>query len=389
MTVLIALGMAVMQTTTIDTQISGNHSSAGEVFYAAEAGTEEARARLRATAGVNQINDTYPAETQWNAYIGSTTKTQEKGYDPGNNMHSRVDSLQTALEYTVKIQHATDGEGNILYWGDDDGDGISTRNTAGVGTNIYTITSEGVMGKAQKTIEIESALFPPLSATVPSPLYVEAPTTIQGTNTSILGMDGCGTDNKHALVSTQGSGSVNQIDNPTITGVGGTNDIVYYGPNIDIQAMVNAVKPSANFAYTVSSATHTGATTPGPGDNWGTPTLGATLQDPSSCSVSAIVHYDTDETYIRLSDGVSGCGLLLVEGDLELQGNFSWYGVILVTGSVVFTGGGSKQVTGSVLSGDSVDADVGGGNANIVYCSTAVANPTQNLPLLTLSWKEF
>lgn len=387
MGVLMILGTAAIMTTSTDIQISGNHRTAREAFYAAEAGTEEARARLRANAGVNLILDAHPTQTQWRGYIGPTNKAQGKGYDPSNGMHIRVNSLQTALDYTVAIRHATDSDGNILYWGDDDGDGISTRNTT-TGQNIYMITGYGASGGARKTIEIESARIPPLSVTVPSPLYVEASTTIQGSSTYILGMDGCGMDNKNAVVSTQGADTVTQNGNPTIAGAGGPNDIVYNGTDINVQAIVDGFKNYADFSYNVTSATHTGTATPGPGDNWGTPIPGPTLQDPSSCSVNNVVHYNTNGTHIRLSGGVSGCGILLIEGNLEIHGDFSWYGPILVTGSVVFTGGGNKQISGAVLAGGSVDADVIGGNANIVYCSAAVNAPVQNRPLLILSWKE-
>jgi hypothetical protein len=74
---------------------------------------------------------------------------------------------------------------------------------------------------------------------------------------------------------------------------------------------------------------------------------------------------------------------------LEVNGGFSWHGVILVTGSVKYTGGGDKQVTGGILSGGTVDADLIAGNANIVYCSSAVENQTESLPARMLSWRDF
>ncbi len=70
-----------------------------------------------------------------------------------------------------------------------------------------------------------------------------------------------------------------------------------------------------------------------------------------------------------------------------MHGGFSWYGPILITGSLTYSGGGNKQVTGAVLSGGSVDANVAGGNSNIVFCSAAV-NTSQFLPLRVLSWRE-
>jgi hypothetical protein len=59
-----------------------------------------------------------------------------------------------------------------------------------------------------------------------------------------------------------------------------------------------------------------------------------------------------------------------------------------VTGSITFTGGGGKNVTGSMLAGGTVSADLVGGDANIVYCSNAINNQTQYMPLVTLRWVE-
>src|SRR2546430_7834034 len=50
----------------------------------------------------------------------------------------------------------------------------------------------------------------------------------------------------------------------------------------------------------------------------------------------------------------------------------------LVTGAIIYTGGGNKNITGALLSGSSVTADVIGGNATILNCSAATTNASQN-----------
>jgi Tfp pilus assembly protein PilX len=387
-TVLTLIGTTAVVMTSTDIQISGNYKVSEVAFYAAEAGVEEARARLRSTAGANLIADTSPTSTQWRAYIGTLAMAQKLGFNSSLATHSRTNSLQPGMNYVVEIKHKTDGAGNIMYWGDHDSNGTVTRNTSAGNSNnrnIYLVTSSGYTANSYRTVEAEVAKLPPI--TVPSPLYVKADSTIQGSSTNIIGNDACGSSDKHAVITTKNPGSVNISGNPSITGVSGTDpDIVYNGPNMDITAMVNSLKTSANFSYNVVSSgasivTHTGM-------NWGSPTLGATQQDPSACSVHNIVHYNTNETAIKLAGGSSGCGILLVEGDLEVNGGFSWYGVILVTGSVKYAGGGNKQVTGGILSGGTVDADLIAGNANIVYCSSAVENQTESLPTRMLSWRD-
>ena len=389
--VLALLGTTAVVMTSTDLQIGGNYKVSEVAFYAAEAGIEEARARLRSTAGANLIADTFPISTQWRAYIGALAMAQKLGFNSSLATHSRTNSLSD-MNYAVEIKHKTDAAGNIMYWGDHDSDGTVTRNTSAGNSNnrnIYLVTSSGYTANSYRKVEAEMAKTPPIA--VPSPLYVKANSTIQGSTTNIIGTDACGSSDKHAVITTNNPGSVD-YDNghPTIVGVGGNDpdnpDIFYNGPNLDITAMVNSLKTAANFSYNVvssgnSTVTHTGM-------NWGTPTPGATQQDPSTCSVHNIVYYNTNGTDIKLAGGSSGCGVLLVEGDLEVNGGFSWNGVIVVTGSVRYAGGGDKQVTGGILSGGTVEADLITGNANIVYCSSAVNNATENVPARMLSWRD-
>lgn len=369
------LGATAAMFTSTDILIGGQYKTSNNAFYAAEAGAEEARARLRLNAGAALITDTYPTSTLWRAYIGETTKAQAKGYTTGEAQHSQTDSLQAAMPYLVTIRHKTNGAGQILYWGDDNGDGLNTQNPT-TGRNIYVSTSTGYGTTANRTVEVEMAKIPAI--TVPGALYVEAMTTIQGSSTNVIGADQCGSNDQPGIRTTLGPGNVQQNGNPTITG---TPAISYNGTDMDVQGMVNALKAYVTEAYTVTSATHTGM-------NWGTPTPGATLQDASACSEHHVVWYNTNDTYIKLTGGSSGCGILIVEGDLDIHGSFSWYGPVIVTGSVTLTGGGNKNITGALLAGSSADADLVGGNANLVFCSTAVQNPANTLPLKRLSWRE-
>jgi hypothetical protein len=386
------LGTTAVIVTTTDIKIGSNYRAGEQAFYAAEAGIEEARARLRSNAA-NPINDGHPTHFQWRAYIGPDIKAKGKGYDSSNVMHVRLPSLQLDLDYVIEIRHKIDASNNVLYWGDFDGDGDSEQNTT-TGRNIYHVTSYGYSGASTKVIEVEMARVPPVTA--PAALYVEASTTIQGNSTNIIGTDSCGTDDKPGIAITKpikdpddGTDTITTSGNPTVTGaVGADPDVSYNSTSMDVQSVVDSFKGVADFAYIVSSATHTGTDTPGPGDGWGTPIPGTTLQDPSSCSCNNIVYYNTQNTDIKLSGGVTGCGILLVDGDLDMHGGFSWHGMVIVTGSVLFLGGGDKNITGALIAGGSVAADIVGGNSNIVYCSSAIDDQTKNRPLLILSWQE-
>lgn len=347
-----------------------------------------------------EINDDgYTTNINWKEYIGTVSDAEAIGYVPSawETVHPSIPAVagDNDFDYVVEIVHQTDGASNILYWGDITDDGIPERSTTDSSQTrtIYLVTSYGSWGGSNDTVQIEMTRLPPV--TVPGALYVEAATTIQGTSTSIIGVDACGGPDVPGLVTTEADGSVTETGNPTISGensggydAGEPSDIQYDSQDMDVEAMFESYARSADFNYNVTSETQTASAIPGPGDGWGTPVPGATLQDASTCNEINIVHYDTNETDIRLSGGVTGCGILLIDGDLEVSGNFSWYGVVLVTGSILFTGGGNKNITGGVLAGSEMDADLVGGNANIVYCSTAINDLLQNKAFRRLSWCE-
>ena len=377
--IIVILGATAVILTTTDLKIGSNYRASEQAFYVAEAGLEEAKARFRNNAA-NPIDDEHPTHSQWRAYIGGDVKAQGKGWDNGNPMHVKVNSLQSDLDYVVEIKHQTDASGNILYWGDPDGDGISQRNSDSTypgNENIYLVTSYGFSDTSTKIIEVEMTRVPPVTA--PAPVYVEASTTIQGSSTNIIGTDSCGDEDKPGIATTGSEGLITFNGNPTITG--SPDNVSYNSTSMDIQPVIDSFKDDADFTYIVDTDTHTGM-------SWGTPTPGATLQDPSSCNSNNIVYYNTQGTSIKLSGGSEGCGMLLVDGDLELAGGFSWYGMVIVTGSVLFGGGGNKNLTGALIAGGSVDADIIGGNSNVVYCSSAIDAQTENRPLLILNWKE-
>ena len=388
MSLLLFLSALTIMYVSNNLRYSGAYKSSRKAFETAEAGLEEVRARLRATSA-HPINDSYPNYTVWKTYVGTAARSQQKGLDSSNALHFRLDSLQGDLDYVVKTEHQTDGSGNILYWGDTNSDGIFERTTSS-GTNrknIYLVTSYGYADNSTKTLIAEMVRMPPVN--IPAALYVNAPATIHGSSSYISGNDSCGANNLNGIVTSQDISTVNLNGNPIITGAGGTTpNISHTNTVIDLPALVNNLKGSANKQYSVASATQTSTTTPGPGDGWGTLTPGATTSAPSICSDHNIIYYQATGTGIHFSGGVSGCGILIVDGNLQLTGSFSWYGLVVATGSVSFTGGGDKNITGAVMAGGSAESDLVGGNAHIVYCSSAVNNQMDNMPLRYLSWKE-
>jgi len=368
------LSLGPMMTTAVELKISGNDRAAKNVFYLAEPGLEDARSRMQVGLSPSPIYDTHPTNASWTAFIGTNEKTVSKGYQSTNSNHAKYNRLNTSLDYVVTITHKLDSSGNILYWGDSNGDGVLEENISS-GKNIYVITSEGYTPDgASKPVRIEAT--PPPDITVPAALYTKTNTVVQGNSTHILGWDHCGGSDLAGIVSMS---TVTQNGNPQIEGSPPVTE--NSTQDINIQYMINRFKQRVNYSYNVNGQTLTGM-------NWGSPTPGATPQDASSCNDHNVVYFNTNSTYVKFMGGSSGCGLLLVEGDLNVSGGFNWYGVILVTGSVVFSGGGEKNVTGAMLAGGAVSADLVSGDASLIYCSEAVTKQTSYLPLLTLRWME-
>jgi Tfp pilus assembly protein PilX len=362
--VLTLLGTTAVVITSTDLLIGGNYKVSEQAFYAAEAGVEEAKARLResAVAGV-KINDTAPNSPDWKVYIGTLAMAQARGFNPSSLSQSRVDSRQVNMSYVVEIKHRVNAANQVMYW-----DGVTRTTTPA--KNIYLVTSTGFTGNANRAVQAELTRNSP--AFPKTPLYVKSPTKVSGNQTTVDGTNVCGSSIVPAVTTTlaQGSGnnqSVEENGGPNITG---DPRIKYLADSLDVDALLDSLKPSADITPTDPSVQ---------GANWG---------DPTNCSTYHIVYFNTDA---HLTGQSQGCGLLLVDGDLEVNGGFQWRGQVIATGGIKFTGkgGDSKKVTGGMISGGSVDADVTiGGSTEIRYCSTIDDEIAKKLPMRFLSWRD-
>ncbi|MEE8400070.1 MAG: pilus assembly PilX N-terminal domain-containing protein, partial [Desulfobacterales bacterium] len=370
--------------TTTDLKIAISYRISTQLTAAAETGIEEARGRLR-TGAVEETPDTQPGGRGWAIFIGTEAEARLKGYDARRH-EDLYSSLQNDMDYIVRIDHQRDAADDVEYYGDIDGDRNNERNSVS-GENVYRIESSGYdTSGSYRTIEIEAVKIPPIDP--PGAVYLEAYSEIIG-DVNINGMDSCGGGDIPGITTPKSSGTVGLYSSPVITGVGGTTpNILYNGDDLYVNGMVAEFKKLADFSYAVNGVYHYPTTSPGPGDDWGTPTPGADPDDPSTCAESNIVYYDTGGSYLVLSNGVSGCGILVVEGDLYIDYDFSWHGVIIATEFVAFYGTGVRNITGAVIARGSVEGNYSGGSTNIVYCSSAVTDQTEGRPLRILSWKE-
>ena len=92
--------------------------------------------------------------------------------------------------------------------------------------------------------------------------------------------------------------------------------------------------------------------------NWGEPKRPATLDGgetlvPECYNYFPIIYAPNG---LSLNGNGRGQGILLVQGDFTINGTFDWYGVIVVTGSII-RGNGSAKVMGAVMAADETVAD--------------------------------
>ena len=120
--------------------------------------------------------------------------------------------------------------------------------------------------------------------------------------------------------------------------------------------------------------------------NWGDP-----LNPDDPCgNYFPIIHIAGN---VKIQSGGVGQGILLVDGDLDLRGNFVFFGIIIVQGSFSTQGSGNR-VYGGVLAGNAdLETETITGGSVITYSGCAAeravlnnANLTRPRPLDNRSW---
>ncbi|MCK4467200.1 MAG: pilus assembly PilX N-terminal domain-containing protein [Desulfobacterales bacterium] len=327
------LGTTAVVVTTTDLKIGSNYRASEQAFYAAEAGTEEARARL------GDIGQTGTPDKDWRRFIGdAASATSIFGYDATDSNHYRSDS-QSNLNYTVKIKHKTDAAGNVLYWGDTDGDYDYEENLT-EGEPIEIISSQGTDSGANKivTIEVrnESLFFEP-----PAALYVNGNLNKSGAAGAVVGKYDPNCDTVPDIVTTTNATSPYEAsnwpaktsadcDNAQVACLGSGGDALLVNDEIDIYPVDTVISQlSANATQIISS-----------GNNQ---TFG------SADNPNGIYYSNGDWS----GNGLNGYGILVIDGNFTTGGNMFWQGIIIVSGASTFDGGGTQSIYGALIA-DSV-----------------------------------
>lgn len=408
------LGAALLIQATTETRTNANFRGSLQAFYAAKSGLEEARARIPSlspnpitlpTAVGNTVYvvhdaNVFPASTT-NAYYDSEFLQEFPGVNRGTPpTAASIQPSGNPLPYqwvriTLKTeaasQHDIDRNGTLnsttaVYW-----DGTSQNLTAS-GKPVYKITALAVTPDGSRSmLQMEGSEPPPYSAD--SSLASQDDVRLIG-NFSVSGLDYCGaTSPVYGVKTTQ---EIDVSGNAgTITGLTGpspnTSGTYENAPaSYDVVTLINTLKPyatpiqqvDATVTYSSSNNTYSGSNV-----HLGVP---PPAPPPEGSNGTPVITYAAGNVRLTSSNSV-GDGILIVDGDLEVQGGLYYYGLIVVRGIVAFTGGGSQSVNiyGSIVSGSSITntTSVGGG-VNVQYDSCAIRNPYNAIPLKVLAFRE-
>jgi hypothetical protein len=295
-----------------------------------------------------------------------------------------------------------------------------------VANPVWLLTSLAVTPKvgqnpgSRRMVQMEVALNPPLIA--PAPISTQAPVNLQGSfvlnaydnctctkTTSGTGKDATtnygvsrpgATCNKLAhAVYTGGTVSVTGGAGTTLTDYGSDPTQGASVQNVDpwpynIDDLINQYKAGAKSpGYSCTGTANYFATPPtylqcGTQTNqtFGTYPSGLPDTEPDPNTLNAVTEYIPGS--VKLTAAASGSGILIVDGDLEINGGLNWYGLILVRGQVSFTGGAGQNVNlyGSILAGQDVNAtdqaqtDTFGASINFNYDVCAMKNLNGSRP---------
>jgi len=113
----------------------------------------------------------------------------------------------------------------------------------------------------------------------------------------------------------------------------------------------------------------------GDDENWGAPTLPG-----HPCHLYFPIIYA--QGTLKLTGGGTGQGILLVEGDLEVQGNLEFFGITIVKGRLNTTGtGGHLNGVTLVMGEATLDDTRVGGDAVVRFSSCSIERAIKNNPL--------
>jgi Tfp pilus assembly protein PilX len=391
---------ALVMITSSDLKTAGQERRGTQAQFAAEAGIQEVMHRLALSPGTNVTANSItfdacirdagsPLDPNWETRV----------YIPGSGTPSLA-----GVTYTPTVQVASGGldySRSSRYlsvrhkWIDRDGDGVRDANEIvrydakqfppenfDSGSAVEIVEVEGYRGDARRRLRVETTRYP-FSPNVIAALSSDRGVDVRGA-VSICGHDHLattpvGTDlttgpcsptwdqtsGHHPAITTTGDlvdtrGTSDLLGDPAATDTSSTNPFYSLAEALGVtQDIVDEI---------LSRADHTSS-------NDGSP-------------LDGITYINGNATGGERFSNITGSGLLYVNGDLDVSGNFVWKGLIYVEGNFTITG--TPWILGGVLVRGRSDYAFSGGAPAILYSSEMMRIALERaFDYVVLSWKEF
>lgn len=307
-------GILAISLSVTESKIATNHQIVKMDFYAAESGAP--------TAAVSLKSESFLPESEYEnpAWVGTNTL-----------------NLPNKTQFTFVVNHQLNEAGDVLRYGDSNGDHLWEINTT-TGRPLETVVTDGTHilrgGLARIRVNL---IFSPAFELPEAALWVDDPDKVDFKgNASVLGdstdEDVCPNvpDVLHHL------DPINPMDEPK-----------HYGDEF-IHESSGGMYPFAP----VKQALLKRADYVGP--NFPTAIAEASTKDNP---VVIIINGDLEINNEDLK--VPAYGVLYVDGNLRINGNVEWNGLIITTGDSS-VGNGTANINGCLVTGESADVDISG-----------------------------
>jgi Tfp pilus assembly protein PilX len=399
-----AMGVSYVALSKTETGIAGSEKRHVQSMFNAEAGVAEALVRMSSQDSTLYFGENVNATPTpgWGRYLvlANGNSAMDPNYnstltdglnndgdgstDEASEHYAEVTTVQDnghVLPYPwVRVKYRLDGSNAVVLYGDHDlNPATDPRPNMVRGFPILKVSAEGNQGTSQRLIEVEAVRAP---FTVPNAaIYSESDDfKFNGTQFLVSGQDWdpytdtvvAGSTEVRGIETTKTPQNIidelhnNQLNN--VEGNGAEPSVGPAGTDYDIDALIAQYGPMAD-------DTHPGGTiSNGQIPDWG------------GIDDFRIVHVTAD---LHISGSVSGGGLLILEGDLTCTGQFTWYGMVINTGEISFSGGGQGiHLYGSLMSEGGISTNTVGGNADIKYSSAMLNKLTAFNPFRVSAWTE-
>lgn len=376
------IGLSVVMNMTTDMQLSRNERDAKVAFQLAEAGVNEAIARLHLSGS----SPRYIGELSGDANYRTTTWNSDdaKNFGVGNADANRVSA--DGLNYTVSINYLDESNPEVFCDNNEAAPNTLANHPDVPPTGCQNVASELVMfGKDFRMGSLTYIKYgkqPVYSITSTGTSNGTGRTIVAYLSASSLNLDTEAGINTNNTITWNGGDCTASVVPAGSCKQNQTNDYnTYLGDEIaKIKEMSDEIHQC-----TTGTCSGVGDDIPSNGQldsvvgDWG---------DFAGNDYSTFIYIENAGANGVKMTGLSGRGILVVTGDLDLAGNIEYEGLIYVLGTLTLSGGGSatKQVTGGIMAQDVVT--VNGSNLTVTYDQAtleevAKENSTSNLIL----WK--